>query len=59
MLDDLIRYQPRITDHAPALGSINVGKVVVVFIQAALVGGVLWLIYGAIRNAVKRSLKRA
>lgn len=55
-LDDLIRYKPRLTDNAPAVGNINVGKVVVVFIQASFVGALLWLAYGLIRKlAFKRS----
>lgn len=58
-IDDVIRYQPQITDNAPVVGDINVGKVLVVFLQAALVGGVLWFIYGTIRNRLKRSLKSA
>jgi hypothetical protein len=53
-LDDRILYQPRITDNAPVVGSINVGKVVVVFIQAAVVGALLWLVYGFIRSKIRR-----
>lgn len=58
-IDERIQYKPRMTDNAPTIGEINVGKVVVYSIQAALVGGLLWGIYGLVRNSIKRSLKRA
>jgi len=58
-LDEKIQYKPQITDNAPVVGSINIGKVVLVGIQAALVGGVLWLVYVLLKGVLKRSLKSA
>ncbi len=53
-LDDRILYKPRITDNAPVIGNINLGKVFLVCLQAAVVGGVLWLIYGLLKRLLKR-----
>ncbi len=54
-LDSQIQYQPRITDNAPVLGNINLGKVLLVSLQAALIGAGLWLVYSLLKRAVKRS----
>lgn len=58
-IDDVIRYTPQITDNAPVVGSINLGKVILVFIQAALVGGALWIIYSLFRRIAGRKPKEA
>lgn len=58
-IDELIQYKPQITDNAPVVGNINLGKAVIVCVQAALIGGVLWLVYSLIKRTVTRSCKRA
>ena len=57
-LDEAIRYVPQITDHAPVIGNINLGKVFILCLQAALAGGVLWILYALIRRSVRHALKR-
>lgn len=59
-IDELLQYKPQITDNAPVVGSINLGKVVLVFVQAALIGGGLWLVYGLLKRLIRRpSVKNA
>jgi hypothetical protein len=54
-IDESIGYQPRLTDNAPVIGGINMGKVLVVCIQGALVGGALAFVYILIRRKLKRA----
>lgn len=54
-IDDAISYKPRLTDNAPVIGNINLGKVLVVCVQAALIGGLLWFVY----RLLKRKLRHA
>jgi hypothetical protein len=54
-VDDPYGYKPQITDNAPVVGSINLGKVLVVGIQSAVVGAVLWLVYSLLRRKFKRA----
>ena len=58
-VDEAIRYKPQITDNAPVIGNINLGKVLIVCIQGAIAGGVLWIVYALVRKAIRRVMKRA
>ena len=54
-ISDEISYKPRFTDNAPVVGSVNLGKVLLVCLQAAVVGGGLWLVYSLLRRKLKRA----
>ena len=54
-IDDVLKYKPRMTDNAPVVGSVNLGKVFVIFVQAALVGAALWFVYSMVRRKLKRA----
>ncbi len=54
-IDEAIQYKPQITDHAPVVGNVNLGKVFIVCVQAALVGGIMWVVYTLVRRKLKRA----
>lgn len=59
VIDEAIAYKPRLSDNAPVIGSINLGKVLAVCVQGALVGAVLWGVYTLLRRTFRHKLKRA
>ncbi|MBN2164103.1 MAG: hypothetical protein JXR25_07185 [Pontiellaceae bacterium] len=54
-IGDEISYKPRFTDNAPVIGSVNLGKVLVICVQASIVGAGLWLVYSLFRRKLKRA----
>jgi hypothetical protein len=44
-MGESIAYKPQFSDGMPVIGGIMTGKVLIWFIQAVLIGGVLWLVY--------------
>ena len=54
-IDELIKYKPQITDNAPVVGSVNLGKVLLIVVESALIGGVLWFVYSLVKRAVRKT----
>ncbi|HSR88602.1 MAG TPA: hypothetical protein VLL07_06575 [Pontiella sp.] len=49
-----IAYKPQFADTMPVIGGIMTGKVVVWFVQAVMIGGVLWLAYIALKRLARK-----
>lgn len=54
-IDEFIAYKPQFADTMPVIGGIMTGKVILWFVQAVVIGGVLWLVYIRIKRLVRKS----
>ena len=53
-IDESIAYKPQLADAMPVIGGIMTGKVLLWFIQAVVIGAVLWLVYMLFRRLVRK-----
>lgn len=53
-IDEAIAYKPKIADAVPPVGGIKTGMVLVWAVQAAVIGGILWVVYLLIRRTVRK-----
>ncbi len=54
-IDESLAYKPQVGDAVPSVGGIKTGKVLVWFVQAVVIGGLLWAVY----HFLKKKLKKA
>lgn len=53
-IDASIAYKPQMADAIPSVGGIKTGKVLVWFVQAVVIGGILWALYVPLRRKLKK-----
>jgi hypothetical protein len=53
-MHESIVYKPQFADSMPVIGGIMTGRVLIWFIQAVAIGGVLWLVYSLLKRAARK-----